>query len=409
MMTKLKKTTTFLMVAIMLAGMTALAAPDDGEDAIKVSLRIEGVSEVMYYNTEIELAAGTSIAGLMEGLENLDGAPKAVINDSGYLARIGDLKEGAYGGWSGWSFRYNGEELTSGIGDYILLDGDEVVCYYGDPWGGPGMQYPIVDLSNLFTNNSIRFTSLDTDYSTDPPAVKENPIAGAKVTFHDAVYTTDENGEIAIADMHGISGYRALQIERYDEESEVPTVLRFAPDYMQYVPFSDMMSEMWYDAAVMFCVREWSYQGTNTEQNLFEPTREMNMAELLRVLALIADTDLSAPLFPDEPWFKHELEWAIYHGIISMEDFDATASVTKERYIYMFYLTMELTQKHDMTVRADISGAVDYGEINEEYHDAISWAVASGIVSGTSDTALEIDPAQEFTRAMVCQLLYNYL
>ena len=132
----------------------------------------------------------------------------------------------------------------------------------------------------------------------------------------------------------------------------------------------------------------------------------MNMAELIRVLALIAGADVDGPA---EPWYKNELNWAVENGIIAAEDFDAESFVTKEKYLYMFYLTIALSGDHDMTVRADITGAVDYDKIGADYIDAISWAKASGIVSGTSDTELIIDPAQEFTRAMICQLLYNYL
>jgi len=403
---RLKKLLSMTLVVLLIAGMATINASATEEDTIKVSLRIEGLEQAIYYNKAIEIPAGASIADLIVALDEIDNAPDVVYNSAWYVEEIDGLAEGDYGGWSGWSFRHNNEELTVGINEVILNDGDEVICYYGDPWGAPGMQYPVVDLSGLFDDGTIMFTSVDTDYDENwEPSLSVNPIAGATVTFNGTTYTTDESGAITITDKTGISGFKTLQIERYDEESGVPTVLRFAPDHKVFVKFADMLDDPWYENAVMFCVSEWSWTGLDLEANLFAPLANMNMAQLIRVLALIAGVDTEVQT---NPWYQTELEWAQENEIVTEDEFDADGYITKERFIYMFYLTIMLIGESDMTVREDLTGAVDFDEIDEEYLEAMSWAVASGIVHGIGSGELIIDPQEEFSRAMVCQLLYNY-
>jgi hypothetical protein len=101
------------------------------------------------------------------------------------------------------------------------------------------------------------------------------------------------------------------------------------------------------------------------------------------------------------------LEWAIDAKIIGEDEFKAGQNVTRETFIYMFYLTAGLVGE-DLRIREDITRAIDFDGINKEYLDAISWAVAAGIISGTIEDGLAIDPATPVIRAVVCQMLLNY-
>ena len=405
-MQKLKKILAVALITMLFAGFAALPATANGDDAIQVSMRIEGVDETIYYNKQIEIPSGSSIADLVETINDMGDAPDIDYDSSWYVHKIGGLAEYDYGGWSGWSFRLNDSELMSGINENFLANGDEVICYYGDPWGEPGMQYPIVDISRLFTDSVIQFTSIDTEYDDDwTPQLFENPVAGASVSINGATYVTDESGAITIADKSGISGFRAVQIDRFDAATGVPTVLRFAPDYEIFIPFADTPDGSWYEDAVIFCVREWAYTGDDLAANTFAPLRKMSMAELIAALSRIAGVDDGAAT---EPWYEIPYEWALENGIITEEEFDASAYVTKEKFVCMFYLAVALAGDFDMTAATDITTAIDYNDIGEDYREALSWAVASGIVRGVGNDELIIAPQEEFTRAMVCQLLFNF-
>lgn len=47
-----------------------------------------------------------------------------------YVSAVDGLAEGADGGWSGWTYKVNGEMPMDGIGDHTLSDGDLVSVMY---------------------------------------------------------------------------------------------------------------------------------------------------------------------------------------------------------------------------------------------------------------------------------------
>ena len=60
----------------------------------------------------------------------------------------------------------------------------------------------------------------------------------------------------------------------------------------------------------------------------------------------------------------------------------------------------------DVSARADLSGYGDAGEISAEALDAISWAVAEGILSGTGKNTLS--PREKATRAQTAAVLMRF-
>ena len=412
------------------AGMAAASAPEEN-GGIVVSLRVEGIEEPLYYNREIRLAAESTVTELLAEVNLMEDGPEIAISDSGYgayISAIDSLEEFAFGAMSGWSYRVNGLSPTFGIDQCVLEDGDEVVCFYGDPFG-IGMQYPAVDISRLFSDGIVKFTSVDATYDEDwNEILTENPVAAAIVSFDGDPFTTNDDGEIALADTAGIAGFHKLQIERYDEETGVPTVLRLAPDFEIYVPFADTPDDAWYTDAVMYCVRDGYLVGTDLALNLFAPQDYMRTPQLITVLARIAGLDRESTTGGD--WYRAPLEWAVVNHIVDLSDDDiavvdsvggidayyrqiAMETVTRQEFIRMFCLTAEYAVEngigvYDMTLRADITGATDYDLIDEGALEAVSWAVAAGIIMGTDSEALTIDPAYKVSRAVVCRMLLNY-
>lgn len=418
-MKKCSKITSLILIVMMLLGIAVLPAyaasdetPADDLD-ITISLRIEGVDECLYFNEAIALPEQSSVIDLIGIVNEIEPSLEIKVVEStygNYVSQIGELVEFGYGGYSGWLFIKNGVSGVDSIAETFLADGDVIVFYYADPFGGPGFQFPQADVSKLFSDGIICFTSEDTDYDEDwNPVTSINPVAGAAVDLNGKQYITDENGMIHPDDTTGLSGVSTLQIERFDEESGVPTVLRYAPDHLIYIPFSDTAASMWYADAVEFCVTEGYFIGISAADNLFAPLGGMTMLQLFTVLQRIAGQEPAVT----------PIEWALANGIYelhgdeedlfdSLYDLFSSMWTNRQQFIYMFYLTVELSGTHDMTPRADISGAVDYDDVAFAYTDSVAWAVATGIIRGTDPNALNINAAAEPTRAEVCQMLYNY-
>ena len=175
----------------------------------KMLLRIEGNNENLYYG-EVEFAEG---ANLRDALVSFDKAEDKITLTGAaedYITAVNGETAGKFGGWDGWCVIVNGVAPATANSDVLIKDGDEVVLYYGDPWG-VGMAYPTASVKE------------------DGKLVFEDAISGAvadmKVILGDKEYKTDENGAIA-----GIAaGEYTVQIEKFAENG-LSLVLRFAPD-----------------------------------------------------------------------------------------------------------------------------------------------------------------------------------
>lgn len=227
-----KLITCFLAVACLLA-VLPLRAAYAAEGAMSVTLRIEGVEKNLYYET-VEIPYTDSLT-LQDALSYIDSEEDSITItgiDSAYITDINGETAGSFGGWDGWLYKVNGVEASVGIDGMLLSEGDDIVLYYGDPYG-IGMQYPTADTTDI-EEGIIRFTSSDTTYDADfNPTVTVNPVAGASVTLSNeetsAEFVTDADGKIEIAPDQLADGTYTVRIEK-TSDTGLPLVLRFAPD-----------------------------------------------------------------------------------------------------------------------------------------------------------------------------------
>lgn len=117
---------------------------------------------------------------------------------------------------------------------FKVKTGSKIVLYYGDPYG-EGMQYPVAD-TTMLAAGYLSFKSTDTVYNDDGTVSKvENVITdyilewgvggGATVDLY-----PDKNGIITIDKEYLTKEEHSVQIIKTND-SGMPLVLRFAPDY----------------------------------------------------------------------------------------------------------------------------------------------------------------------------------
>lgn len=211
------------------------------EDTITFTLRIEGIKSCLFYETVTVPSDGTP--SLQEALLYLDEKNDDLTItglDKAYITAINGETAATFGGWDGWLFRANDEEPPVGIDAYVLKADDSIVFFYGDPYG-VGMQFPQADISKI-ADGIIRFTSMDTVYDEDSqPSTQTNPVKGATVVWksgaESASYTTNDNGEIQIDAKLLTPGQHSVSISK-NGDTELPLVLRLAPDFTVTVPES---------------------------------------------------------------------------------------------------------------------------------------------------------------------------
>lgn len=243
-MVQTKKVFGFLAAALLAGTSCVTAFAENDAKSLSVTLRIEGISENLYYDT-VEIPYTTENLTVQDALIYIDNQSDDITITGADIAWITDINgdlSGTFGGWDGWLYTVNNTEPSVGVDGYILEDNDSVVLYYGDPYG-VGMQYPKADVSDI-ANGVLTFTSENIVYDENfNSSVVASPVTDATVKWFyttaskdgtevisSAVYITDKDGKITVDKSLLTEGEHHISIERTNE-SGLPTVLRFADDY----------------------------------------------------------------------------------------------------------------------------------------------------------------------------------
>lgn len=277
---KVKKILCSALAAALAVSAFSFSAFAAEEKQMSVTVRIEGISKNLYYDTVEVPYTGDSLTvqnALMYVDEKSDDITITGV-ENGWITAVNDDKQATFGGWDGWLYTVNGVSPIDTVNDHKLSDGDSIVLYYGDPYG-VGMQYPELDASKI-SEGILTFTSKDTTYDADyNPIVTTNPVEGATVEWStddgNVSYTTDKNGSISIEDKYLTEGNHSIAINKVSENG-IPLVLRFAPDYEVNVPAksdesSVESSEVSQESSIEASVAENSKPEVSTESSA-EPT-----------------------------------------------------------------------------------------------------------------------------------------
>ncbi len=179
-------------------------------------------------------------------------------------------------------------------------------------------------------------------------------------------------------------------------------------------PFKAVTDGQWYTEAIKYVYYHGLMNGMT--DTTFEPNSNMSRAMLVTVLwraegspapkGTTPFTDLKAK------WYKDAVAWAYENSIVKgMSDttFAPNNSITREQIAAIFYRYAEF-KGEDVSKRADISKFPDGSKVSKYARDAMSWAVAEGLISGTKVGDKDyLDPKGNATRAQVATILMRYL
>lgn len=181
-----------------------------------------------------------------------------------------------------------------------------------------------------------------------------------------------------------------------------------------YMKFSDVDKEDWYYSAVLFAVKNGLFNGTS--QNTFSPDEPMTRAMLVTVLWRYAgEPEAEGNLFTDVPfnsWYAEAVAWAAANGVVNgvgAGRFDPEGTVTREQLATILY-RYSAGQELDVSARTDLTTFPDGGKVSGYASEALSWAVAQGLVTGVKEgDRIYLDPQGSATRAQVAAILMRYI
>ncbi|MBQ3901544.1 MAG: S-layer homology domain-containing protein, partial [Clostridia bacterium] len=170
----------------------------------------------------------------------------------------------------------------------------------------------------------------------------------------------------------------------------------------------------WAHDGIDFCLENGLMNGMT--QNTFVPAGDMTRAMLVTVLWR-AEGEPAAPgttPFTDvkAKWAKDAVAWAYENEIVkgmTATTFAPDDKLSREQIATILYRFTEY-KGGDVSSRAELDRFPDGAKTHSYAKDAVSWAVAEGLISGTKagDRVL-LDPRGSATRAQVATILMRYL
>ena len=193
---------------------------------------------------------------------------------------------------------------------------------------------------------------------------------------------------------------------------QVKVEVTFVEAVPEPLPFTDVSETDWFHDAVQYAYENGLMDGVGDGQ--FAPNATTNRAMVVTILYRLAGepavsgqsdfTDVA-----DGLWYTDAVAWAAEKGIvngISATEFAPSGDLTREQLATVLYRYAE-GMGYDVSAQADLSGFPDADQIQSYATQALSWAVAEGLLQGFEDDSLQ--PGGTATRAQIATILMRFL
>ena len=265
-----------------------------------------------------------------------------------------------------------------------------------------------VSVASGIDNGSICVSPSSRAEAGDTVTITVTPDEGYEL---DELVVYDADGDEVDLDDEGDGAY-TFEMPKSDVEIEVSFArISDADDETPVAAFVDVADSDWYADAVQYVFANGLMAGTS--DTTFSPnattTRAMIVTILYRLEGTPAVTGTTA--FTDVAagqYYADAVAWAAQNGIVSgtsATTFSPDGVITREQMAAILYRYAQ-HKDYDVTAKADLSVFTDAAQVSTYATDAMAWANASGLISGTSATTLS--PAGSATRAQVATILMRF-
>ena len=173
--------------------------------------------------------------------------------------------------------------------------------------------------------------------------------------------------------------------------------------------FIDIAPDAWHKDAIQYAYDNGLMTGVSATE--FAPEQTTTRAMIVSILARLENvTTAQAAGFADvddNEWYATAVNWAAANGVVNgYEDntFKPNTAITREQ-LAAILMNYAAYKGEDVSNRADLTSYTDQPSTWAE--EAMSWAVAEGLISGvTADT---LQPQGAATRAQVAAILQRFL
>lgn len=177
------------------------------------------------------------------------------------------------------------------------------------------------------------------------------------------------------------------------------------------MPFTDVPVGSWYYDAVQYVYEEGLMGGTGNDR--FSPDLTTSRGMIVTILHRLEGSPAvsGGAAFGDVSsgqWYSDGVAWASANGIVtgySNGSFGPNDTITREQMAAILYRYARY-KGYDVSARAQLSRYSDASQVASYATEPMSWAVGSGLITGTSGTTLS--PAGSATRAQAAVILARF-
>lgn len=178
------------------------------------------------------------------------------------------------------------------------------------------------------------------------------------------------------------------------------------------LPFADVAADAWYYDAVRYVTEKGLFSGTSA--TAFSPDLELSRSMLVTVLYRLEGSPqvTQSGQFSDleaDSWYEDAVLWASANQLVTgygNGSFGPNDVITREQLALILYRYAQWKEQ-DVSADADLSAYADRDDVSDFALDGMSWAVKTGLISGTSASSLS--PKATATRSQVAVILMRYL
>ncbi len=176
--------------------------------------------------------------------------------------------------------------------------------------------------------------------------------------------------------------------------------------------FEDVPAGHWAEAAINAMAAMNVVQGVSQTQHIFDMDSAITRGAMAQMLFNLSQgKDGMTGNFTDTQgsWCADAVAWAAAAGVVnglSETVFAPDQAITREQLATMLYRYAKLLDL-DVSATADLSRFVDAGEVDSWASEAMTWAVAAGLLQGKG--AGDLDPTAAASRAETATIMSRFL
>ncbi|MGI6205198.1 MAG: S-layer homology domain-containing protein [Anaerovoracaceae bacterium] len=327
-----------------------------------------------------------------------------------------------------------GSNLTTHFHDYLTLGADGYVSLLKGWFTNKfGSDYTLTTNGSQFTvtaNNAEEGEVLDLmvyaypqdrDTGADKTALESSISKAENIDSSQYTVASYTNLKSKLAEAKAADNCIYYLQSQIDEvKSELDTAIsnleiKTAENDDTNFPFTDVSTDRWSRGAIVYVYNKNLFSGTSA--TTFDPSASMSRAMLVTVLYRMDGASYSgANSFSDVSsgsYYYDAVGWAAANGIVSgtsATTFSPDNAITREQMACIFYRYAQY-KGFSTSETAELSKYTDASSVSSYATTAMSWAVGSGLISGTSSTELspQLGATREQTAAIIQRFSEKYM